>query len=174
MAKQIKEAGKSIWKSKTDKSGQRIMICQNSQPGGRWWKKNLCNEWTIVSEKATAVLCSRCVQQVVEPPVERGSTIKSDRPKGWKFMRLFVATDGTVFHKGVEQPDLKGTLPVTVIAPKVEKVKMSPQEKQDAILALGKEIKHLKAELIVETRKGKRAELARNLTKASRQLNKLM
>ena len=144
MAKQIKEAGKSIWKSKTDKSGQRIMICQNSQPGGRWWKKNLCNEWTIVSEKATAVLCSRCVQQVVEPPVERGSTIKSDRPKGWKFMRLFVATDGTVFHKGVEQPDLKGTLPVTVIAPKVEKVKMSPQEKQDAILALGKEIKHLR------------------------------
>lgn len=174
MAKQIKEAGKSIWKSKTDKSGQRIMICQNSQPGGRWWKKNLCNEWTIVSEKATAVLCSRCVQQVVEPPVERGSTIKSDKPKGWKFMRLFVATDGTVFHKGVEQTDLKGTLPVTVITPKVEKVKMSPQEKQDAILALGKEIKNLKAELIYETRKGKRAELARNLTKASRQLNKLM
>lgn len=174
MAKQNKEVGKSIWKSKTDKSGQRIMICQNSVPGGKYWKKNLCNEWTIVSEKATAVLCSRCVQQVVEPPVERGSTIKSDRPKGWKFMRLFVATDGTVFHKGVEQPDLKGTLPVTVIAPKVEKVKMSPQEKQDAILALGKEIKNLKAELIYETRKGKRAELARNLTKASRQLNKLM
>ena len=174
MAKQNKEVGKSIWKSKTDKSGQRIMICQNSVPGGKYWKKNLCNEWTIVSEKATAVLCSRCVQQVVEPPVERGSTIKSDRPKGWKFMRLFVATDGTVFHKGVEQPDLKSTLPVTVIAPKVEKVKMSPQEKQDAILALGKEIKNLKAELIYETRKGKRAELARNLTKASRQLNKLM
>ena len=164
----------SKWKSKTDKSGQRIMICQNSIPGGKWWKKNLCNEWVIVSEKATAVLCYRCVNQHVEPPVERGSSIKSDRPKGWKFMRLFVATDGTVFHKGVEQTDLKGTLPVTVIAPKVEKVKMSLQEKQDAIVALGKEIKHLKSELILETRKGKRAELARNLTKASRQLNKLM
>jgi hypothetical protein len=171
MAKQVTA---SKWKSKTDKSGQRIMICQNSVPGGKWWKKNLCNEWVVVSEKATAVLCSRCVNQHVEPPVERGSSIKSDRPKGWKFMRLFVATDGTVFHKGVEQTDLKGTLPITVIAPKVEKVKMSLQEKQDAIVALGKEIKHLKSELIVETRKGKRAELARNLTKASRQLNKLM
>jgi len=171
MAKQVTV---SKWKSKTDKSGQRIMICQNSVPGGKWWKKNLCNEWVIVSEKATAVLCSRCVNQHVEPPVERGSSIKSDRPKGWKFMRLFVATDGTVFHKGVEQTDLKGTLPITVIAPKVEKVKMSLQEKQDAIISLGKEIKHLKSELIVETRKGKRAELARNLTKASRQLNKLM
>ena len=171
MAKQVTA---SKWKSKTDKSGQRIMICQNSVPGGKWWKKNLCNEWVIVSEKATAVLCHRCVNQVVEPPVERGSSIKSDRPKGWKFMRLFVATDGTVFHKGVEQTDLKGTLPITVIAPKVEKVKMSLQEKQDAIISLGKEIKHLKSELIVETRKGKRSELARNLTKASRQLNKLM
>jgi hypothetical protein len=170
----LKQVTTSKWKSKTDKSGQRIMICQNSIPGGKWWKKNLCNEWVIVSEKATAVLCSRCVNQHVEPPVERGSSIKSDRPKGWKFMRLFVATDGTVFHKGVEQTDLKGTLPITVIAPKVEKVKMSLQEKQDAIVSLGKEIKHLKSELIVETRKGKRAELARNLTKASRQLNKLM
>jgi hypothetical protein len=170
----VKQTTISKWKSKTDKSGQRIMICQNSVAGGRWWKKNLCNEWVIVSEKATAVLCHRCVNQVVEPPVERGSTIKSDRPKGWKFMRLFVGTDGTVFHKGVEQIDLKGTLPITVIAPKVEKVKMSLQEKQDAILSLGKEIKHLKAELIYETRKGKRAELARNLTKASRLLNKLM
>jgi hypothetical protein len=174
MTKQVKEIGKSKWKSKTDKSGQRIMICQNSEPGGKWWKKNLCNEWVIVSAKATAVLCYRCVNQHVEAPVERGSSIKSDRPKGWKFMRLFVAIDGTVFHKGVEQTDLKGTLPITVITPKVEKVKMSLQEKQDAIVALGKEIKHLKSELIVETRKGKRSELSRNLTKASRQLNKLM
>lgn len=171
---QPKQIITSKWKSKTDKSGQRIMICQNSVAGGKWWKNKLCNEWVIVSVKATAVLCYRCVNQLVEPPVERKSMIKSDRPKGWKFMKLFVATDGTVFHKGVEQTNLKGTLPITVIAPKVEKIKMSLQEKQDAILSLGKEIKHLKAELIYETRKGKRAELARNLTKASRQLNKLM
>jgi hypothetical protein len=171
--KTVKKVGESKYKSKI-KDNQRIMICQNSIPGGKWWKGTECKEWVIVSEKATAVLCHRCVNLHVEAPVERGATNRSGHPKGWKFMKLYVAQDGTVFHKGVEQTDLKGTMPVTVIEPKVEKVKMSLQEKQDAILSLGLEIKSLKSELIVETRKGKRAELTRGLSKATRALKKLM
>lgn len=171
--KTIKKASDLKYKSKI-KDNQRTMICQNSIPGGKWWKGTLCNEWVIVSEKATAVLCYRCVNLHVEPPVERGSTNRSGHPKGWKFMKLYVAADGTVFHKGIEQVDLKGTLPVTVIEPKVEKVKLSKQEKDAAILSLGKEIKDLKSDLIVETRKGKRAELTRVLTRANRTLKKLM
>ena len=40
------------------------------------------------------------------------------RPSGWHFMNEFVDKDGNVFHKGVEQPDLKGTLPPTKVEPK--------------------------------------------------------
>ena len=164
-AKTIRKVAESKYKSKI-KDNQRIMICQNSVPGGKWWKGTECSEWVIVSERATAVLCYRCVNLHVEPPVERGATNR--------FMKLYVAADGTVFHKGVEQTDLKGTLPVTVIEPKVEKKKMTKQEKDAALLSLGKEIRGLKSDLIVETRKGKRAELTRALTRANRALKKLM
>lgn len=171
--KTIKKVVESKYKSKI-KDNQRIMICQNSVPGGKWWKGTECKEWVIVSEKATAVLCFKCVNKHVEPPVERGAVNRSGHPKGWKFMKLYVAADGTVFHKGVEQLDLKGTMPVTVIEPKVEKKKLTKQEKDAELLSLGIEIKSLKSELIVETRKGKRAEIARDLSKANRALKKLM
>ena len=44
----------------------------------------------------------------------------------------------------------------------------------ERLLSLGKEIRGLKSDLIVETRKGKRAELTRALTRANRSLKKLM
>ena len=37
---------------------------------------------------------------------------KTGRPAGWHWMAEFVDKDGNVFHKGVEQPKLKGTLPL--------------------------------------------------------------
>ena len=40
------------------------------------------------------------------------------RPSGWHFMNEFVDKDGNVFHKGKEQPKLKGTLPPTKVEPK--------------------------------------------------------
>jgi hypothetical protein len=172
-AKTIRKVAESKYKSKI-KDNQRIMICQNSVPGGKWWKGTECKEWVIVSEKATAVLCYRCVNLHVEPPLERGAMNRSGHPKGWKFMKVYVAQDGTVFHKGVEQPSLKGTMPVTVIEPKPEKKKMTKQEKEAEMQSLGKEIKSLKAALISETRKGKRIEYTRALSKANRAMKKLM
>lgn len=168
------EMAESNFKTKFDDRGRRLMQCQNSQPGGKWWKGNICDEWSIVGNEATAVLCYRCVQKHVEPPVQRGAAPKSDRPRGWKFMKEFVMADGTVYHKGVEQPSLKGTLPATKIEPKPEKKKISKEDKQAAIHALGLEIKSLKAILFTEQRKGKRAEATRKLTKANRELKKLM
>ena len=35
------------------------------------------------------------------------------RPRGWRLMNTFVDPDGTVYLKGVEHPELKGTLPPT-------------------------------------------------------------
>ena len=40
------------------------------------------------------------------------------RPSGWHFMNEYVDKDGNVFHKGKEQPKLKGTLPPTKVEPK--------------------------------------------------------
>jgi hypothetical protein len=168
------EMAESKFKTKFDERGRRLMRCQNSEPGGKWWKGELCDSWSAVGNDATAVLCSRCVQKHVEPPIQRGAAPKSDRPRGWKFIKEFVMADGTVYHKGIEQPALKGTLPATKIEPKPEKKKISKEEKQANIHALGIEIKGLKALLVTEQRKGKRAEAARKLSKANRELKKLM
>ena len=88
-------------------------------------------------------------------------------------MKLYVHKDGTVYHKGVEQPSLHGTLPVTSTTDKPEKKKLSKQEKLDRLLVVGKEIKHLKAELFAETRKGKKVEITKKLSKLNRELSKL-
>jgi len=152
----------------------RYMICENSGQGGRYFKGHICNEWSVVSNDATSVICWRCVSAVCDAPLTKSAAVKSDKPKGWKFMKEFVATDGTVYYKGIEQPALKGTLPATVIEAKPEKKKLTKQEKEDTRQALGKEIESLKAKLFHETRKGKKAELTRSLSRANRQLKKLL
>ena len=62
----------------------------------------------------------------------------------------------------------------TVIEPKPEKKRLTKAEKELIIQALGTEIKGLKADLFVETRKGKRAEITKRLSKANRELKKLV
>lgn len=154
--------------------GRRFMLCENSESGGNYFKGHICNEWSVVGDDATSVICWRCTAAMTDGPAIRAAVVKSDRPKGWKFMKEFVASDGTVYHKGIEQPALKGTLPVTVIDVKPEKKKLTKQEKEDTRLALGKEIESLKSKLFHETRKGKKSELTRALSKANRQLKKLL
>ena len=45
------------------------------------------------------------------------------------FYEEFVDKDGNVFHKGKEQPDLKGTLPPTKVKPPKKRKKLSADEK---------------------------------------------
>ena len=52
------------------------------------------------------------------PEVTKPTYHPTGRPAGWHFMNEFVDADGNVFHKGKEQPKLKGTLPPTKIEPK--------------------------------------------------------
>lgn len=163
------------FKTKKDTNGNLYMICQNSEPGGKYWKGKFCTNFQrIGSEKTEAVLCWRCTSAIADPPVTPTAAVKSDKPKGWKFMKVFVDKDGTVYHKGEEQPDLKGTLPITVIEPKPEKKKLTKQEKEAEIQALGQEIASYKAQLFANITKGKRAEINRSLSKANRQLKKLL
>ena len=55
---------------------------------------------------------------------------KTGRPSGWHWMNEFVDKDGTVYHKGKEQPKLKGTLPPTEIRPKKKPTKKRRTKEQ--------------------------------------------
>jgi len=62
-------------------------------------------------------------------PIEnKPKRVSTGRPAGWHFMNEFVDKDGNVFHKGKEQPDLKGTLPPTKIKPKKKAKRRSKEE----------------------------------------------
>ena len=71
-----------------------------------------------VSTEAVSVIGSTAVLGMVGMPKERPQRVSTGRPAGWHFMNEFVDKDGNVFHRGKEQPKLKGTLPPTKVEPK--------------------------------------------------------
>ena len=82
---------------------------------------SICGNYERVSEEATGVKCSRCVNMVMMnqyPPENNPSYKPTGRPAGWHWMNEFVDVDGNVFHRGKEQPKLKGTLKPTVVKPR--------------------------------------------------------
>ena len=88
-----------------------------------------CGRYEVVGDSTTSVKCSRCVLFIVGLPEETKSTYKpTGRPAGWHFMNEFVDKDGNVFHKGKEQPKLKGTLPPTKVKPPKKKAKRRSKE----------------------------------------------
>jgi len=124
--------------------GQRYMICKVCQ-----------SEYVKAGKTTTAVTCSLCVQKrcLARLPLEEmmpslKKKASSGRPPGWHFMNEFVDKDGNVFHKGKEQPDLKGTLEPTKVKPRKKKKKLSADEK------LQRDIKNWKKRK--KARKGKR------------------
>ena len=174
--KKVKRVSKveSEFATKFDADGRRLMVCMNSSKESKYYQDRDCYRYTSVGEEIAAVLCFQCTIALTDPPAIKVAPVKSDKPKGWKFMAVYVHTDGTVYHKGVEQSELKGTMPVTIIQPKPEKKKLTKQEKEAEVQALGKEIESLKIKLFHETKKGKKTEMLRALTKANRQLKKLV
>ena len=76
-----------------------------------------CNDYVNVSEDTIAVTCGTCNASKIAWPKSAEQKVSSGRPSGWHFMNEFVDKDGNVFHKGVEQPKLKGTLPPTKVKP---------------------------------------------------------
>ena len=92
-----------------------------------------------VGELATKVTCSWCVFGMVGFPEEPKSTYKpTGRPAGWHWMAEFVDADGNVFHRGKEQPKLKGTLPPTKVKPKK---KIKRRSKEEILIARAAEKK---------------------------------
>ena len=86
----------------------------------RYMVCSMCGNYERVGELATAVKCSRCVNMTMmnQYPLENKPSYKpTGRPAGWHWMTEFVDVDGNVFHRGKEQPKLKGTLKPTKVKP---------------------------------------------------------
>ena len=84
-----------------------------------------------VSVEATSVIGSRALMARMDkmfPEQDKPKRVKTGRPSGWHFMNEFVDKDGTVYHKGKEMPELKGTLPATVVKPKKKTKRRSQEE----------------------------------------------
>ena len=81
-----------------------------------------------VSTEAKSVIGSRAVMGMVGLPKEKPKKVSTGRPAGWHFMNEFVDKDGTVFHRGVEQPKLKGTLKPTKVTPKKKTKRRTKEE----------------------------------------------
>ena len=118
------------------RDGKIYMICRNSIEDVEHWswqffkKTRRCTNWEEVTSETAAVLCSSCTQKTLPEPEIGGGYVSKGRPRGWQFMKEFVDPQGNVFHKGKEQPELKGTLQPTKID-RTPKKKLSKQEKQD-------------------------------------------
>ena len=105
-----------------EENGQRYLQCKR------------CLEYQKVGNEVVAITCSRCVTiiQIAKFPdtLPKHSVKKpTGRPAGWHWMKEFVDKDGNVFHKGKEQPNLKGTLPPTKVKPPKKRKKLSADDK---------------------------------------------
>ena len=98
-------------------NGQMFMACKDG-----------CGTYEKVDEETIAVRCWKCVTAFVGFPKEKASYKPTGRPAGWHFMNEFVDVDGNVFHKGKEQPKLKGTLSPTKVKPPKKKTKRRSKE----------------------------------------------
>ena len=95
----------------------------------------VCGEYVPnVGEQAIAVQCSRCTYLKVLPLFPKEKKYESTgRPQGWHWRTEFVDKDGNVFHRGKEQPKLKGTLSPTKVKP--SKKRKAKRRTRDEILA---------------------------------------
>ena len=94
-----------------------------------------------VSTEATSVIGSRAFIARMDkmfPEKEKTQKVKTGRPAGWHWMNEYVDKWGNVFHKGVEQPDLKGTRPITLSK---EKKKILRRTQEEILIAREKEKK---------------------------------
>ena len=110
------------------------------------------SEYVKVDEGIVATTCSMCVQRkcLTTMPMDKffkSTKPKTGRPAGWHWMNEFVDKDGNVFHKGKEQPELKGTLKPTKVKPTKKKKKLTEDEK------LQRDLKNWKKRLKAKRRK---------------------
>ena len=120
-------------------NGQKHMQCKS------------CYDYRPVDDNIVSFTCSKCtmIRTLKQTPLEEMvPSLKkkktSGRPAGWHFMNEFVDKDGNVFHKGKEQPELKGTLKPTKVKKPKKRKKLTADEKLFKDLANWKKRKKAK------------------------------
>jgi hypothetical protein len=159
------------FKTKTIK-GERYMICRASDPLDKYHKGHACDMWCKVGKNATAILCYKCTMSMTEPPEYNAGYRSKGFPRGWQFMSEFVHTDGTVYIKGVEQPDLKGTKEPTQVNTNA-KPKLSKREKEELKDQLLQQLVFVRGQLVNSKLKKDINSNRSQLKKIERQLKKL-
>ena len=132
-----------------------------------------CGQMTSVSPDTDAVTCDVCVRENFEkdfPFKPNLGYVPTGRPRGWAFMKEYVDKDGNVFHKGKEQPKLKGTLKPTIIKVKKPKKRLSKKEKERIRIDALTKVHKLKKDL----GKAKFKKDIRKINSEIRKLNKLI
>ena len=102
------------------------------EDGQKWLQCKFCCEYQKVDNPVGYITCSSCVVKIDMmkfPNTIKKQKVSTGRPAGWHFMNEFVDKDGNVFHKGKEQPELKGTLKPTKVKPPKKRKKLSADEK---------------------------------------------
>ena len=104
--------------------GQKHMQCKS------------CYDYRPVDDHIIAFTCDKCtiIRTLKRIPLEEmipslKKKVSSGRPAGWHFMNEFVDKKGNVFHKGKEQPKLKGTLKPTKVKPPKKRKKLTADQK---------------------------------------------
>ena len=98
----------------------KVTQCHSYMEGHiRYMSCQVCGRYEKVGDDAVGLKCSRCLFMTMNSkyPQEDKVYKPTGRPPGWHFMNEYVDKDGNVFHKGKEQPKLKGTLKPTLIKP---------------------------------------------------------
>lgn len=127
-------------------------------------------EGTLRSEDVISVTCWECVAARVkqfDKPSKKKQQPTKGYPKGWRFKKVFVHENGTVYYRGVEQPKLKGTLEPTPIAIKIKKSKA--QKAQERSELINQYVK-LKKQLKEATKKTEIKKLETQIKKLEKQL----
>jgi hypothetical protein len=154
-----------------NRNGTRYMICKNSNPNNKYFDGTICENYEEVASYTLSVLCSYCTRKISAPPeINKGYQSKG-MVRGWQFMKEFVHEDGRVFHKGKEQPNLKGTLPPT---PKpINKNKLTKQEKDKLKNKLAQQMIFVRGELSKAKFKKDQKKFRVELNKIERKLKKM-
>ena len=101
--------------------------------GQGWLQCKFCCEYQKVDNVGGAITCSSCVIKIdmmkYPETAFKKQKVSTGRPAGWHFMNEYVDKDGNVFHKGKEQPKLKGTLEPTKVKPRKKRKKLTADQK---------------------------------------------
>ena len=109
----------------------------------RYMECSICGTFEEnISQSTKLIVCSDCLTKKALNLWDPIEVIKTGpkKAKGWHWMKEFVDSDGNVFHKGKEVPELKGTLEPTKIKKTVRK-KKKKESFEKKIKELAKEYK---------------------------------